>query len=233
MRARTRNSIAMALTALVALGAQAAPALGSPGPTNIERQPGPYSGGPTHYFTTSAGFDIALSVVLPDGYEKGETYPTILEMAGYENGSASPDGRTMLGQTKDFMCANSPDPKQCHDFQDPPLADDTHEGTSAFRYDDDYVSVHANLPGTGCSSGEFSLYNRAHAKAGAEIIDKWIPKQDWSNGKVGILGHSFSGATGVLIASGLLLLVVVGTIVVAVMPVPVPLVTEWLITSDS
>jgi putative CocE/NonD family hydrolase len=61
--------------------------------------------------------------------------------------------------------------------------------------------VHASLPGTGCSSGEYSLYNREHAKAGAEIIDDWIAKQPWSNGKVGLLGHSFSGATAVLIAS--------------------------------
>lgn len=163
------------------------------------RGPGPYSGGPTHYFTTSAGFDIALSVVLPEGYKKGKRYPAILEMAGYENGSASPSGRTMLGQTKDFLCAQG-QPQQCPK-EEPPLADDSHRGTSAFRYDGEYVTVHASLPGTGCSSGEFSLYNRDHAKAGAEIIDEWIPEQRWSNGKVGLLGHSYSGATAMLIAS--------------------------------
>jgi len=163
------------------------------------RSPGPYSGGPTHYFTTSAGDDIALTVVLPKGFEEGKHYPTILEMAGYENGSSSAEGRTMLGQTKDLLCAQG-DPEQCPE-EDPPLADDSHRGTSAFRYDDDYVTVHASLPGTGCSSGEFSLYSREDAKAGAELIDSWIPEQPWSNGKVGLLGHSFSGATAVLIAS--------------------------------
>lgn len=196
--AALRVALAVALTAAT-LGA--APAAAGTPPSAAREAPGPYSGGPTHYFTASNGVEIALTVVLPHGYDKKERYPTIFEMGGYENGSVSQDGRTMSGQTKDFMCKHSPDPRRCHDFEDPPLADDTHEGTSAFRYDDDYVSVHANLPGTGCSSGEFSLYNRAHAKAGAEIIDRWIPKQKWSNGKVGILGHSFSGATGVLIAS--------------------------------
>lgn len=188
--------------ALVTTGLHAAPAAASPPPTASPTEaPGPYSGGPTHYFTSSNGVEIALTVVLPKHYKKGQRYPTIFEMAGYENGSGSQDGRTMSGQTKDFLCDESPDPERCNNQQDPPLADDTHHGTSAFRYDNDYVSVHANLPGTGCSSGEFSLYNRAHAKTGAEIIDRWIPKQPWSNGKVGILGHSYSGATGVLIAS--------------------------------
>lgn len=196
-RAGIRSLVAVAL---LATGLFPSPAAARP-PAPVDEATGPYSGGPTHYFTTSDGVDIALSVVLPKNYDEGKRYPTIFEMAGYENGSASPDGRTMLGQTKDFMCAESPDPEACRAQPEPPLADDSHRGTSAFRYDDDYVSVHASLPGTGCSSGEFSLYNRDHAKAGAEIIDRWIPKQKWSNGKVGILGHSYSGATGVLIAS--------------------------------
>jgi uncharacterized protein len=63
------------------------------------------------------------------------------------------------------------------------------------------VVVHANLPGSGCSSGEFSLYDHEHAGLGAEVIDDWIAQQPWSNGRVGLLGHSFSGATAVLIAS--------------------------------
>jgi putative CocE/NonD family hydrolase len=170
----------------------------SPAATAGGRDPGPYQGGPTYYFTSSEGDEIALTVVLPHGYEKGKRYPTILEMAGYENGSVNPEGRTMSGQTKDFLCEQGPD--RCPE-DEPPLADDSHHGTSAFRYDDDYVSVHASLPGTGCSSGEFSLYSREDAKAGAELIDDWIPQQPWSNGKVGLLGHSYSGATAMLIAS--------------------------------
>lgn len=186
-----------AMRSLITVGAVLMTTLSPPAARAIS--PGPYSGGPSHFFTSNAGDEIALTVVMPHGYRKGTRYPTILEMAGYENGSSSSDGRTMLGQTKDFLCGLGP-PGQCPE-QEPPLADDSHHGTSAFRYDKDYVTVHASLPGTGCSSGEFSLYSREDAKAGAELIDDWIPNQPWSNGKVGLLGHSYSGATAMLIAS--------------------------------
>jgi putative CocE/NonD family hydrolase len=190
MRGRALSASLLALSAL---------AMSVPAPT-ASAKPGPYEGGPTDFFTTSDGDEIALTVVLPKGYEKGKRYPAILEMAGYENGSSNAAGRTMLGQTKDFLCAQSNDPDDCPE-QEPPLADDSHHGTSAFRYDDDYVTVHASLPGTGCSSGEFSLYSYRDAKAGAELIDDWMAQQPWSNGRIGLLGHSYSGATAVLIAA--------------------------------
>lgn len=163
---------------------------------------GPYHGGPTHYFTASDGTRIALSVMFPHGYKAGARYPAILEIAGYENGSASPEGRTTIGQTKDALCGLDPQPDsgRCPE-EEPPLAEDSHGGTSAIRYRDAYVVVHASLPGTGCSSGTWDLYSVEQAKAGAELIDNWIAKQPWSNGRVGILGHSYSGATGLLVAS--------------------------------
>jgi uncharacterized protein len=162
--------------------------------------PGPFHGGPSDYFVASDGTEIALSVHLPHDYDPDETYPTIFEMAGYENASSSSDGRTMVGQARDALCAESPDEDWCDGFE-PPLGNDTHRDTSAIRYRDEYVVVHANLPGSGCSSGEYSLYSHEHAGLGAEVIDDWIVDQPWSNGDVGLLGHSFSGATAVLIAS--------------------------------
>lgn len=160
---------------------------------------GPFHGGPTHYYTTSDGTDIALSVVFPKGFDPSQTYPTILEMAGYENGSASSNGRTTLGQMKDFFCGSNTSGPCAFD---PPLADDSHHGTSAFRYAaDGYVVVHASLPGTGCSSGEYSPYSFEAARSGYEVIENWIVAQSWSNKKVGIIGHSFSGMTGFLVAA--------------------------------
>lgn len=165
--------------------------------TNSAAQVGPFSGGPTDYYETSDGSNIALSVVFPDNYDPSLTYPTVFEIAGYENGSASPDGRTIPGQTADELC--STDPALCG--VEPPLADDSHTRTGAIRYaQDGYVVVHANLPGSGCSSGTFGLYSMEGAKAGYEVIEDWIVQQSWSNGKVGILGHSFSGITGFLVA---------------------------------
>jgi uncharacterized protein len=152
-------------------------------------------GGPTDYVTMSDGVSIAVSVVKPHNFDATEKYPAILEMAGYENGAASPEGRTYLGETADH-CREMGLP-----CPEPPLAGDSHEGTSAFRYDDDYVTVHAQVRGTGCSGGEFDLFSWRTGLDGKEIIDNWIAKQPWSNGKVGILGHSYSGNTGFMVAA--------------------------------
>lgn len=64
-----------------------------------------------------------------------------------------------------------------------------------------YVTVHASIRGTGCSGGAFDLFDRRMAFDGKEIIDNWIPSQGWSNGKVGIIGHSYPGLTGFLVAT--------------------------------
>jgi putative CocE/NonD family hydrolase len=157
-------------------------------------------GGPDAFVTVSDGTSIAVSIVFPDSFDPAnpgaKKYPTIYEMAGYENGSSSDEGRTFFGETEDHC--NEMFNGNCPPF---PLPGDSHEGTSAFRYDDDYVSVHAQLRGTGCSSGEFNLYSTRSALDGVEVIENWLVKQPWSNGKVGILGHSYSGATGFMIAA--------------------------------
>jgi len=70
-----------------------------------------------------------------------------------------------------------------------------------FIGDPDYVVVAMSLRGTGCSGGTLSLFSDRSAKDGAFVIDNWIPKQPWSNGEVGIYGHSYAGLTGFLIAA--------------------------------
>jgi putative CocE/NonD family hydrolase len=156
-------------------------------------------GGPDLYVTLSDGTSIAVSIVFPRSFDPKNPgaikYPTIFEMAGYENGSSSDEGRTYLGETADHFCDQT---GQCFE---PPLAGDTHHGTSAFRYDADYVSVHAQVRGSGCSSGEFDIFTTRIGLDGKEIIDDWIAQQPWSNGKVGILGHSYSGNTGFMVAA--------------------------------
>ncbi|MFA5786215.1 MAG: CocE/NonD family hydrolase [Actinomycetota bacterium] len=69
------------------------------------------------------------------------------------------------------------------------------------KYGNNYVTVHASVRGTGCSGGRFDLFDRRHAMDGYEIIENWIVKQPWSNGKTGIIGHSYPGLTGFLVAS--------------------------------
>lgn len=68
-------------------------------------------------------------------------------------------------------------------------------------YTDRYVNVFASVRGTGCSGGKFDLFSWQSAKDGKFIIDEWIVKQPWSNGRVGIFGHSYSGLSGFLVAA--------------------------------
>jgi predicted acyl esterase len=63
-----------------------------------------------------------------------------------------------------------------------------------------YATVHMSLRGTGCSGGNFDLFDRRSSQDGYEVIE-WIAAQTWSNGKVAIWGHSYSGLTGWLVAS--------------------------------
>ena len=69
-----------------------------------------------------------------------------------------------------------------------------------FGHSRQFVDVYAQLRGTGCSGGTFDLFSKQSAADGAFIIDHWIPAQSWSNGHVGITGHSYSGLTGFLVA---------------------------------
>ncbi len=64
-----------------------------------------------------------------------------------------------------------------------------------------YVMVSVSQRGAGASSGTFALFDRRIARDGYEVIENWIVKQTWSNGKVGVVGHSWSGLNGFQIAS--------------------------------
>jgi hypothetical protein len=199
----------VAAVALAVFGLHPAAAFPPEGPPTFD-------GGPTDYYTVSDGTSIALNVVVPAKCNPAaggtESCPAILEMAGYENGSSDKSGRTTLGQLEDW-CKEGFHP----DCEGAPLTGDSHEGTSAFRYDDDYVLVHASVRGTGCSAGEFDLFSERLALDGYEIIESYIVDNGKhspltaldpttqsafnSNGKVAILGHSYSGMTGFMVAA--------------------------------
>ncbi|MDQ3986780.1 MAG: CocE/NonD family hydrolase [Actinomycetota bacterium] len=127
---------------------------------------------PTHYVTMSDGINIAVNIRMPNDYKKGRSYPTIFEMSGYDGGSA--DGRD-------------------------PSGGEGSRGLTKIFYDD-YVTVHASVRGTGCSGGEFDLFSWRSALDGRELIE-WIARQPWSNGRVGIYGHSYGGITGFMVAA--------------------------------
>ena len=64
-----------------------------------------------------------------------------------------------------------------------------------------YVTVYASVRGTGCSGGKFDLFSWQSAQDGRFIIDQWIARKPWSDGRVGIYGHSYAGLTGFLVAA--------------------------------
>ncbi|MGH2723655.1 MAG: CocE/NonD family hydrolase [Actinomycetota bacterium] len=138
---------------------------------------------PTDYVRMSDGTLIAVNVQVPTTYREGERYPTIFEMSGYDGASAG--HRTIPGQLGYG---------DRHDI----LARGSRVLTRIF--DRHYVTVHASVRGTGCSSGEFDLFSWRSALDGREVIE-WIARQPWSNGRVGIYGHSYGGLTGFMVAA--------------------------------
>jgi predicted acyl esterase len=141
---------------------------------------------PTHYVTMTDGASIALNVKVPDHCTAATPCPTYFEMSGYESGSD--EGKTPLGHVADATGLPLP------------LQTGTREAHAKY-FDDRYVTVLANLRGTGCSSGEFDVFSWRSALDGREIIDDWIAQQPWSNGDVAIFGHSYSGLTGMMVAA--------------------------------
>jgi predicted alpha-1,2-mannosidase/putative CocE/NonD family hydrolase len=150
--------------------------------------------GPTHYIKMRDGTLISAVVRLPDDksclpVNGGTGCPSMLEMSGYESGSD--DGRTPLGDIEDLGGDGGP--------KGMPLAEGT-RGSHGKFYHDKYVSVTANVRGTGCSSGEFDLFSWTSAQDGNEVL-AWMASQPWSNGNTAIFGHSYSGITGTMIAA--------------------------------
>jgi putative CocE/NonD family hydrolase len=63
-----------------------------------------------------------------------------------------------------------------------------------------YVVVLLDVLGTGSSEGGWESLSQREIEPIAWIIDKWIPEQPWSNGKVGMYGPSYMGITTYLTA---------------------------------
>jgi uncharacterized protein len=146
----------------------------------------PAAAAPTHYVEMSDGASIAINVKVPPQCTALSKCPTYFEMSGYESGSD--EGKTPAGHLADQT--GLPFPLQTGT-----------RAAHASHFEDRYVTVLASVRGTGCSSGEFDLFSVQSALDGKEIIDKWIAKQPWSDGNVVIFGHSYSGITGMFVAS--------------------------------
>src|SRR4051794_5640671 len=109
-------------------------------------------------------------------------------MSGYDGAGAQ--NKTVIGEYEDKL--GLPNDGQVSNLSS--MLD------SHYFVDAGYVVVEASIRGTGCSGGQFDLYSWRSALDGRHLIER-MARQGWSNGKVGLLGHSYSGITGFMIAA--------------------------------
>lgn len=72
---------------------------------------------------------------------------------------------------------------------------------SPAAFGDHYVTVRASVRGAGASGGAIEAISLQNGLDGHEIIENWIVKQPWSNGRVALHGHSWPGLTALMIAA--------------------------------
>ncbi|MBU0991082.1 MAG: CocE/NonD family hydrolase [Proteobacteria bacterium] len=60
-----------------------------------------------------------------------------------------------------------------------------------------------DIRGTGSAEGTWMSFNEAEHKDVAFVIDKWIPKHPWSDGKVGMLGPSYMAIIQIMAAGNI------------------------------
>lgn len=65
---------------------------------------------------------------------------------------------------------------------------------------DGYAVMGINVPGTGCSTGEDQVFDASTGAAGAFALE-WAGKQPWSNGRIGMVGYSYSGYNQLWVAA--------------------------------
>ncbi|HEX7131068.1 MAG TPA: CocE/NonD family hydrolase [Iamia sp.] len=63
-----------------------------------------------------------------------------------------------------------------------------------------YVVVAVNMRGSGCSGGAFDYYEPATSTDGYDVIET-VATQSWSNGRVGMVGISYSGISQLYVAA--------------------------------
>ncbi|MFL6238141.1 MAG: CocE/NonD family hydrolase [Actinomycetes bacterium] len=171
---RARLALGLALTVLTSVAVTFAPQS--------------HAASTIQYVRMDDGVQIAVSVHYPKGYRRGQRLPSVLEMSGYD-GAAAQD-KTVIGQDEDRLGLPN----------DGVVSNLSSMLDSHYFVDDGYVVVEASIRGTGCSGGQFDLYSWRTALDGRDVIE-WMAHQPWSDGKVGLLGHSYSGITGFMIAA--------------------------------
>ena len=125
----------------------------------------------TERFMTGDGTGIYLEITKPT--RKGR-YPVILEASPYHGTLADREGRRIL-----------PDPEG---------KSGTALGLTGYFAPRGYAVAMMDLRGTGRSRGCLDHLGTSDRNDMAEVIE-WLADQKWSNGRVGMTGHSYVGST--------------------------------------
>ena len=170
------NKTAPLLTALilaVAIVLSACGELGNPVPSSVQKVSLPDMGPQTAYETV---VDKGVPIVPPDDLGPVKLYADV-----YRPRSEGERFPTLLYATayrRDLFSILSP---------------------PAFVADG-YAVIYLDVLGSGSSEGGWEALSDREIQGIAWIIDHWIPKQPWSNGKVGMYGPSYMGITAFLTA---------------------------------
>lgn len=138
--------------------------------------PAPYKTKPTNksytqtsrYITLKDGTRLAVEIYLPDKLKKGEKLPTILELTRYWR------------VIEPKFPYNKIYPKPLSPYR---LEFITHG----------YAWVVVDSRGAGSSFGDRPWDLSPVDQSDAKEVTDWLTKQSWFNGKIGTIGHSFSG----------------------------------------
>lgn len=121
------------------------------------------------------GAELYLEITRPDPEQYGEgPWPVILEASPYHGTVATRIGDRMF-----------PDPKD---------ADGKNLGLTGYFAPRGYAVAMMDLRGTGRSEGCLDHLGPNDGRDLKTTIE-WLADQDWSNGKVGMTGHSYVGST--------------------------------------
>ena len=175
-------AIGLVLAALPStIGAQASPSAGPPADyTQIEGL------SQSIYTTNRQGLEITahdgiklyLEIIKPNNAPEGTRFPVILEASPYHGTLADRDGtRVFPGPTGDGSV-----------------------GLTGYFAPRGYAVVMFDLRGTGHSEGCLDHLGPHDAKDLKTVVE-WAASQPWSNGRVGMIGHSYVGATQVVAAA--------------------------------
>ncbi|MDQ3986029.1 MAG: CocE/NonD family hydrolase [Actinomycetota bacterium] len=138
---------------------------------------------PTHPGQT---VELHVEVVRP---KKVQPYPTILEVSPYHGTIADRSGTRIFPGPK-----KNPLPDYVDSDGKGGTPGDITLGLAGYFAPRGYAVVFVDLRGMGKSTGCLDHLG-PQDQSDAEDVLKWIAKQKWSNGRIGMTGHSYVGST--------------------------------------